>query len=82
MWSMPGAARRKALHSLRVQLWNAILEVVGPAHNIVLVGEGVVRYSSNFLGSKEPDGRSVVAEFLQGHMRPLLGISRYKLMKL
>lgn len=63
MWFMFGVFRRKVLYFLRVQLWNVIFEVVGLVYNIVFVGEGVVRYLSNFLGSKELDGRFVVVEF-------------------
>ena len=56
-----------------------VLEAVDPENNIVLVERReMFSHSSSFLGSKEQDERPVVAEFVQGHVRPLLGISRYK----
>ena len=50
-----------------------VLEAVDPENNIVLVERReMFSHSSSFLGSKEQDERPVVAEFVQGHVRPLL----------
>ena len=55
-----------------------VLEAVDLVNNIVLVERReIFSHSSNFLGSKEQDERPVV-EFVQGLVRPPLGISIYK----
>ena len=67
------SCKEEKMYSLKV------LEAVDPVNNIVLVERReIFSHSSNFLGSKEQDERPVVAEFVQGLVRPSLGISRYK----